>query len=165
MYAYSLKEVAKQGGKIAQYLFYANYDDILFLEISDILVKADFKPEERNSDNKEYSEAIFDSFDTASKYRIMWLKKSAEQGYGKAQYRLALLFFTGKEGIEQNYQKSYFWMRKAAEQGIADAQFGLGFLLYAGKGVTRDTYEAEQWFRKAAAQGNKNAIEILAELS
>ena len=52
----------------------------------------------------------------------------------------------------------------AAEQGDAKAQFGLAQLYEYGLGVERDEAAALEWYRKAAEQGEEDAIEKLKEL-
>ena len=49
-------------------------------------------------------------------------------------------------------------IREAAQQGYAIVQTHLGFMYYTGKGVAQDYQEAAKWFRKAAEQGDADAI-------
>ena len=44
------------------------------------------------------------------------------------------------------------------------AQFTLGIRYYSGDGISKDKSEAIKWFRKAAEQGDEDAIEVLKEL-
>ena len=52
----------------------------------------------------------------------------------------------------------------AAEQGSISAQFGLGYCYLKGNGVSRNISKAKEWLRKAADQGDEDAIELLREL-
>ena len=52
----------------------------------------------------------------------------------------------------------------AAEQGLAKAQFNLGAIYANGDVVERSISSAHEWFTKAAAQGDKKAIEQLKRL-
>ncbi len=54
--------------------------------------------------------------------------------------------------------------RKAAEQGHAEAQYNLGGFYVFGDGVKQDYAEAVKWYRKAAAQGDAQAISVLKKL-
>ena len=44
------------------------------------------------------------------------------------------------------------------------AQYNLGAAYHNGLGVAQDRKEAERWLRKAAAQGDKQAQQVLADL-
>jgi TPR repeat protein len=95
-------------------------------------------------DDKNYTEAA------------KWYRKSAEEGYAKAQYELGYMYYDG-EGIEKDYSEALKWLRKSADQGNSDAQNALGHMYYLGDGVTENFSEAVKWYRKGAEQGNKYA--------
>ena len=50
---------------------------------------------------------------------------------------------------------------KAAAQGDAAAQYNLGVMYAEGEGVAKDTVKAVEWYKKAAAQGDKDALQRL----
>lgn len=50
---------------------------------------------------------------------------------------------------------------KAAEQGDDSGQYAVGMALYYGRGTRMDHVAAKQWLEAAAAQGNKEAAEML----
>ena len=52
-------------------------------------------------------------------------------------------------------------MKKAAEQGNAEAQRILGSMYHDGKGVPKDDKQATYWLKKATAQGDKVAQQLL----
>lgn len=52
----------------------------------------------------------------------------------------------------------------AAKLGNAYAQEKVAWMLYKGKGVNKDKDAAMEWWRKAAKQGNIEAINILTRL-
>ena len=87
---------------------------------------------------------------------IEWYRKSAEQGYARAQYNLGVMYQNGY-GISQDYTEAVKWCRKAAEQGDATAQSNLGWMYQDGKGVVKDVTEAVKWYRKSAEQGDARA--------
>ena len=87
-------------------------------------------------------------------------KKSAEQGYVKAQWRLGEKYYDGKI-IQKDYAEAVKWFTKAAEQGHKDAQYWLGVCYEQGRGVTKDVAEADKWVKKAAEQGHEKAKERL----
>ena len=90
-------------------------------------------------------------------------RKSAEQGYARAQYNLGVMYANGR-GVAKDESEAVKWYRKSAEQGNVGAQFYLGFMYENGEGVTKDDSEAVKWFRKAAAQGFPAAKEALKRL-
>ena len=92
-----------------------------------------------------------------------WLRKSAEQGYAKAQVCMGIMYFRG-DGVEQNYVEGVKWCRKAAEQGETGAQYELGCAYQFGKGVDQNYAEAARWYQKAAAQGHAKAQNNLGNL-
>ena len=83
-----------------------------------------------------------------------WYLKAAERGMAQAQAHLGLLYME----VEQK-AKAFNWVKKAAEQGLANGQF-----LMAGFYVENDSPEAIRWLRKAAAQGDEDAIEMLRQM-
>jgi TPR repeat protein len=62
------------------------------------------------------------------------IRKLAEQGVADAQYRLGLIYYSGR-GVPQDYKEAVRWHRKAAEQGYAKAQHELGRMYNIGYGV------------------------------
>ena len=55
-------------------------------------------------------------------------------------------------------------LTELAEQGDALAQNNLGVAYANGEGVAEDDEEAVKWYRKAAEQGQADAIETLKKL-
>ncbi len=45
-----------------------------------------------------------------------WFRKSAEQGYAKAQYNLGAYYYNGT-GVERNNLKAFFWFNVAHDNG------------------------------------------------
>ncbi len=60
---------------------------------------------------------------------VRWYRKSAEQGYDKAQYNLAKMYEMGM-GVPRNYAQALKWYHKAAAQG--DALTLIGYTLAHG---------------------------------
>jgi uncharacterized protein len=91
---------------------------------------------------------------------VIWLTKSAQQGYFLAQDELASIYYNGS-GVAKDYSQAAIWWRKSAEQEYPDAQYNLVILYYNGEGVPQDYVRAEQWFRKAAVlrRGNSDPEE------
>jgi hypothetical protein len=52
---------------------------------------------------------------------VYWYKKSAEQGYPKAQHNLALMYLMGT-GATQSYEKAKHWLQLSYENGIEESE-------------------------------------------
>src|SRR5262249_48917338 len=83
---------------------------------------------------------------------VMWLRKSAYQGYTDAQVHLAGMYAQGY-GVPQDYVEAMKLYKLAAEQGNAEGQYGVGLLYSNGQGVQRDDAMARLWFFRSASQG------------
>lgn len=83
----------------------------------------------------------------------------AEDGYDDAQFRLAVYYESQKK---KDYPTIVRWLRKSAMKGNLEAQYALGKIYQFGKpGILQDLPEAEFWYEKAAAQGDKQALQNL----
>jgi TPR repeat protein len=84
-----------------------------------------------------------------------YLLKRAQQGNIAAQFKLARLYYDGKDslGVPKDYKKAAEWYEKAAEQGLDKAQHLIALMYCYGKGVPKDYKKAAEWYEKAAEQG------------
>jgi TPR repeat protein len=83
--------------------------------------------------------------------------EAAADGNVDAMYNLGLIYSTGEEGVEVDYQEAFKWYKLAAEAGDHDAQLNLGILYSNGLGVAQNYTEALNWYLKSANQGNSIA--------
>jgi Sel1 repeat len=60
---------------------------------------------------------------------LVWLQKSADQGYVGAQYALAYMYLTGSETLPKDPHKAAIWFVKAAKQKNKAAQDKLAMML------------------------------------
>jgi len=85
--------------------------------------------------------------------------RAAKGGHAAAQVIVAIglrYASADKEAVE--------WFRKSAEQGNALGQLGLSTMYALGEGgLKQDFAEARKWVTRAADQGNKQAIGIMAD--
>ncbi|GAB5592561.1 hypothetical protein Unana1_07461 [Umbelopsis nana] len=96
---------------------------------------------------------------------IAWYSRSAEQGDVEAELALSGWYLTGSEGVlKQSDTEAYLWARKAADKGYAKAEYAVGYYTETGIGVKPELDEARRWYMRAAAQGNKRAMQRLTEL-
>jgi len=84
---------------------------------------------------------------------VDWYRKSAEQGYAYAQFRLGECYYKGK-GVPEDKAEATNWYCKAAKQGHVEAQYKLGECNFKGEGTPKDEAEAMKWYHKAAEQGH-----------
>jgi len=87
---------------------------------------------------------------------------AANQGYAFAQFNLGAML--GAIGSERNYERAAEYYKAAARQGFASAQVNLGVLYVQGNGVEQSIETARGLMRKAAEQGDANAILGLRQL-
>ena len=65
------------------------------------------------------------------------LRAAADKGDAQAQFRLGVMFASGR-GAERDLPQAAYWFQKSAEQGNAAAQFNLAVLYAQGAGVPQD---------------------------
>ncbi|CEH14363.1 Extracellular protein SEL-1 and related proteins [Ceraceosorus bombacis] len=96
---------------------------------------------------------------------IAWYTKAAGKNDGESELALSGWYLTGSEGVlKQSDSEAYLWARKAAQKGIPKAEYAVGYYSEVGIGVKSDVEEAKRWYMRAAAQGNKRAMQRLTEL-
>lgn len=83
---------------------------------------------------------------------VVWYRKSAEQGYHKAQFSLGYCYNYGK-GVTRDYIEAVEWYKKAVEQGNAYAQYNLGVCYNNGEGVSKDKEKAISLWEESAKNG------------
>ncbi|MGH7239728.1 MAG: TonB family protein, partial [Candidatus Saccharimonadales bacterium] len=87
---------------------------------------------------------------------LFWLKKSANQGFVKAQFKVGYVYDTG-EGVAQDHEAAQQWYKKAltgshGREGVNAAQMFLD-----GDGVPKDTNAAISWYKLASQYGDLDA--------
>lgn len=92
---------------------------------------------------------------------IQYLELASKQGMNKAQYHLAMKYFSGY-GVEQDFSKTIQLLLKAAAQDYPEAQYQLGRMASDGLGFKQDQTEAIRWYMLAAENGFGPAQHTLA---
>ncbi|KAF9002044.1 hypothetical protein BDQ17DRAFT_1243842 [Cyathus striatus] len=96
---------------------------------------------------------------------IAWYTKAAEKGDAEAELALSGWYLTGSEGVlKQSDSEAYLWARRAANKGLSKAEYAVGYYAEVGIGVKQDIEFAKRWYMRAAAQGNKRAMNRLTEM-
>ena len=94
---------------------------------------------------------------------LLYLKKSADNGFASAQRVLGLMYGEGI-GVTQDYTTAMEWFKKAADQGDMRANGLLGTYYENGYGVNRDYIQALDYYTKAASTGSDAAQFSIAQL-
>ena len=87
---------------------------------------------------------------------VIWLRKSADQGFPLAQFSLGILYEQG-EGVTRNSDEALRWYQAAADQGYALAQYNLAVMYEKGDGIPTNPSLAGKWYMAAAEQGQGKA--------
>lgn len=120
--------------------------------------------------NKELDRAVkaYYSGRYAEAFRL--LKPLAEKGNARAQFRLAVLYNSGR-GVERDPEAAQNWLKKsapavrrAADDGHAWAQADVGAMYKQGWSVKQSFLTAAEWYQRAAIQGDPGAQNNLAIL-
>lgn len=102
-----------------------------------------------------------DKDDSRARY---FLEKSAENGYGDAQYDMGIGLWLAWFGFKNNENESFKWFLRAAEQGHQNARYRVGMAYMVGIGVKEDLVKARDWLELAAEQGDDDAQYELGKL-
>jgi hypothetical protein len=101
------------------------------------------------------------------KKTIQLLRKAADGGHARAQYKIAGHIGTAATG-EQDLEEAFRYTLLSATQGLTGAQWAAGMLYQDGAGVAANAEErleeAKRWYTLAAAKGYEPAIKSLREL-
>lgn len=96
---------------------------------------------------------------------IAWYTKAAEKGDSEAELALSGWYLTGSEGVlKQSDSEAYLWAKRAADKGLSKAEYAVGYYAEVGIGIKQDIELAKRWYMRAAAQGNKRAMNRLTEM-
>ncbi|RXW13285.1 hypothetical protein EST38_g12569 [Candolleomyces aberdarensis] len=99
------------------------------------------------------------------KRSIAWYTKAAERGDAEAELALSGWYLTGSEGVlKQSDSEAYLWARRAANKALSKAEYAVGYYAEVGIGIKQDIEFAKRWYMRAAAQGNKRAMNRLTEM-
>jgi|GEM_PF-7094554 len=93
-------------------------------------------------------------YDTEGEKHAEWIRKAAENGHAKAQWRWGDLLQWGDCGVTKDIDEAVKWYRKSADKGYKRAQFSLAECYFRGHitGVSPgEAFElALDWMKKAA---------------
>ena len=91
------------------------------------------------------------------------LIRSAELGYAQAQRDLGCYYAIGEGGFLVDQRLGRHWYGRAAEQAHADAQYNFGLMVLLGEGGPKDFDAGMEWIRRAATNGDDDAMTYLSQ--
>lgn len=91
---------------------------------------------------------------------VEWYRRSAGQGYARAQNIMGVLHRDGL-GVEKSYENAISNFKRAADQGYARAQYHLALMHHKGQGVEASDSTAVSYLKSAADQGHPMAQNFL----
>ncbi len=84
----------------------------------------------------------------------------AENGHDISMLYLANMYERGS-GVEQNYVTAAKWLKRTSDRGFSSGQLYYGIALILGKGVKQDIETGKELIRKAAAQDDQTAKDLI----
>jgi hypothetical protein len=96
---------------------------------------------------------------------VRWLTAAAGQGLPQAWYALSRIYIKS-EFSQRSLQEANRFMERAADMGYRDAQLELGIAAWRARREKEDNDVcALYWLKKAAAQGCRQAVEMLEKIA
>ena len=86
-------------------------------------------------------------------------RMAADRGDAIGQASLGCYLYS-----EKRFEEAFRYYALAADQGFTNGEYNLGICYMRGDGTEVDLGKARYWFERAAAKGDEDAIEALAEL-
>ncbi len=116
--------------------------------------------------NQSAISALRDSYGVTnySSYSIDWhnserfLANNTLLSDGKADYRMAMNYYSGTNGYRKDYAKAVEYFKKAEQKGCYDGDLFYGFCLVNGKGTFKDIDEGARRFARAASTGDAQSL-------
>lgn len=91
---------------------------------------------------------------------ILWMKKSAESNYPKANEELAAIYFQ-----KEDYVNALKFYKISANKGNSQSQFILGAMYRKGIGIKKSRKNAIKWFKLACKNKYENACEEVEKMN
>lgn len=94
---------------------------------------------------------------------LRWYRLAIAQHEPFALHGLGTLYLHGQV-VEQDEAEALRLIQLAANQNYAPAEYALGWMYENGRGVTQNLDQAISWYRRAAKNGDGQAIDALQDL-
>jgi len=115
-------------------------------------LKADAEKGDRGA---QYELSMVYTFRHDGEGALKWLTASAENGFGKAQYTLGNLYYTGSDTVKKDYEKAIQWFEASKETVYKGAK--VDELIASAKQKLEDQKNAAAAKKKAAEDAKKKA--------
>ena len=96
---------------------------------------------------------------------VYWFRKSADQKFAPAEYRLGEMYYFEKGRLPRDLDKAIELFERAAKQRDPDALMNLAMLAGTGEGMPHDTGKAISLIEQAHNSGNVSALDYRAMLT
>lgn len=116
-------------------------------------LKADAESGDRGA---QYELSMVYTFRQDSASALKWLTTSAENGFGKAQYTLGHLYYTGSSTVKEDYEQAIKWLEASKETVYKGAK--VDELIASAKQKLEDQKNAAVAKKKAAEEAKKKAV-------
>ncbi len=83
--------------------------------------------------------------------------RSAEQGYGKAMFRIGQMYEKGTHPRGISTDRAMEWYLRGSDRGDPDSMYAVGRMYHLGNGVYQSYEKAMEWYAKAAELGHAEA--------
>lgn len=104
-----------------------------------------------------------DHFSQYAPAAVKLFEQSAQAGNNTAKFMWGYANYRGFE-TPQNYYKAMEFIRQAADAKFDEAQYMMGLLYLKGQGISQNYGNAVRYLRASAAQGNLDALMLLAQI-
>jgi len=93
---------------------------------------------------------------------IVKLEKEALKGSGDSAFELWKHYGVDRGDSDADSKKSIYWLKIAAKNGHVIAQYNLAYISFYES--PQNISDAKYWAKKAALQGDKDAVVLLKEI-
>ncbi|MBO7147186.1 MAG: sel1 repeat family protein [Lentisphaeria bacterium] len=87
-----------------------------------------------------------------------YLSKLTEFTDPVSAYILGWIYYTGKDGVKQNYAQALAMLTQAAEKQHLQSMLLVASMYQRGEGITQDYQAAYNWYQKAVTLGSADAM-------
>jgi TPR repeat protein len=93
---------------------------------------------------------------------VQYYSIAADQQYPESCFALTAWYLVGiPQLLPASDERAFAWAMCAAQQGLPRAEYAVGYFTEMGIGTEKNEQLAMQWYQKAAAHGEKRAIQRL----
>jgi TPR repeat protein len=110
---------------------------------------------EKGDRGAQYELSMVYTYKQDAENAMKWLTKSAENGYGRAQYTLGNLYYNGSSKVKRDYEKAVKWFEASKETAYKGAK--VDELIASAKEKLEEQKKAAEAKKKAADEAKKKA--------